>query len=277
MTDRSSGPAGRHPEQRRHDQRPDVDDEHRRLHVERGRRAAARHHLARASSCARLSRTLTTLEHMERYGDTGQYYNWYDHRTGAKLTDWPPKPDHEFHPILSSVDNGWLAVGPEDRARTASRPLRSRARRALRRDGLRLLLPARRQPGAVPLPARTTPPPRPAATTPSSARAGSSTTSASRAASCRRRSTTAAGAPSRTPATTPSRRPSRSGRGAHYFGVDVFEGAYPYNGTRLVPVVGRLDVRGADARPVRPGGELGAATAGARTTRSRWTRRSTTA
>lgn len=59
----------------------------------------------------RLSRTLTTLEHMERYADTGQYYNWYDHRTGEKLTYWPPKPSDEFHPILSSVDNGWLAVG----------------------------------------------------------------------------------------------------------------------------------------------------------------------
>jgi hypothetical protein len=59
----------------------------------------------------RLSRTLTTLEHMERYRDTGQYYNWYDHRDGAKLTSWPPKPTDEFHPILSSVDNGWLAVG----------------------------------------------------------------------------------------------------------------------------------------------------------------------
>src|SRR6476661_1591660 len=59
----------------------------------------------------RLVRTLTSLEHMERYGDTGQYYNWYDHRTGAKLTDWPPKHDPNFHPILSSVDNGWLAVG----------------------------------------------------------------------------------------------------------------------------------------------------------------------
>src|SRR4051812_15420951 len=58
----------------------------------------------------RLSRTLTTLEHMERYADTGQYYNWYDHRTGAKLTEWPPTHD-PIHPILSSVDNGWLAVG----------------------------------------------------------------------------------------------------------------------------------------------------------------------
>jgi hypothetical protein len=60
---------------------------------------------------ARLSRTIATLEHMERFGDTGQFYNWYDHRTGAKLTSWPPAPADEFHPILSSVDNGWLAVG----------------------------------------------------------------------------------------------------------------------------------------------------------------------
>ena len=58
----------------------------------------------------RLSRTVSTLEHMERYGDTGQFYNWYDHRTGAKLTAWP-EPAQDFHPILSSVDNAWLAVG----------------------------------------------------------------------------------------------------------------------------------------------------------------------
>jgi hypothetical protein len=60
---------------------------------------------------ARLTKTITSLEHMERYGDTGQFYNWYDHTTGAKLTAWPPDPSQEFHPILSSVDNGWLAVG----------------------------------------------------------------------------------------------------------------------------------------------------------------------
>jgi putative glucoamylase/uncharacterized protein DUF3131 len=64
-----------------------------------------------AELTARLTKTITTLEHMERFGDTGQYYNWYDHRTGAKLTSWPPSPSDEFHPILSSVDNGWLAVG----------------------------------------------------------------------------------------------------------------------------------------------------------------------
>jgi hypothetical protein len=60
---------------------------------------------------ARLSTTLSTLKRMERYKHTGQYYNWYDHRTGAKLTYWPPSPTDVFHPILSSVDNGWLAVG----------------------------------------------------------------------------------------------------------------------------------------------------------------------
>jgi Putative glucoamylase/Protein of unknown function (DUF3131) len=67
--------------------------------------------ISRRELVARLDRTLTTLASMERYGDTGQFYNWYDHRTGAKLTAWPPDPSQEFHPILSSVDNGWLAVG----------------------------------------------------------------------------------------------------------------------------------------------------------------------
>src|SRR6478735_10305495 len=59
---------------------------------------------------ARLTKTITTLEHMERYADTGQYYNWYDHRTGAKLTVWPPT-GAPLVPYLSSVDNGWLATG----------------------------------------------------------------------------------------------------------------------------------------------------------------------
>jgi hypothetical protein len=58
----------------------------------------------------RMDRTLTTLGHMERYGSTGQFYNWYDHTTGAKLTVWPPTAA-PLTPILSSVDNAWLAVG----------------------------------------------------------------------------------------------------------------------------------------------------------------------
>ena len=59
---------------------------------------------------ARLSKTLTTLEHMERHAPSGQFYNWYDHRDGAKLTTWPPTGE-PLDPILSSVDNAWLATG----------------------------------------------------------------------------------------------------------------------------------------------------------------------
>ena len=37
----------------------------------------------------RLDRTLHSLETMERHQPSGQFYNWYDHTTGAKLTVWP--------------------------------------------------------------------------------------------------------------------------------------------------------------------------------------------
>ncbi|HWN26224.1 MAG TPA: glucoamylase family protein, partial [Actinomycetospora sp.] len=46
----------------------------------------------------------------ERHGPSGQFYNWYDHTDGSKLTVWPPTGEPRT-PILSSVDNGWLAVG----------------------------------------------------------------------------------------------------------------------------------------------------------------------
>ena len=82
--------------------------------------------ISRRELVARLSRTIATLERMERYRDTGQFYNWYDHRTGAKLEAWPPRPQDEFHPILSSVDNGWLAVGLKIVARSVP-PLSRRA------------------------------------------------------------------------------------------------------------------------------------------------------
>jgi hypothetical protein len=66
--------------------------------------------IRRSELVSRLRRTIATLEGMERYADTGQFYNWYDHRTGEKLTVWPPSGEpHE--PRISSVDNGWLAVG----------------------------------------------------------------------------------------------------------------------------------------------------------------------
>jgi hypothetical protein len=66
--------------------------------------------IGRGELVRRLDRTLSTLERMERHQPSGQFYNWYDHRTGAKLTTWPPTGE-PLTPILSSVDNGWLATG----------------------------------------------------------------------------------------------------------------------------------------------------------------------
>jgi Putative glucoamylase/Protein of unknown function (DUF3131) len=66
--------------------------------------------ISHAEVVDRLSKTVGTLEQMERHQPDGQYYNWYDHRTGEKLTYWPPTGE-SLDPILSSVDNGWLATG----------------------------------------------------------------------------------------------------------------------------------------------------------------------
>jgi hypothetical protein len=63
-----------------------------------------------AEALGRLRTTIGTLERMERHEPSGQFYNWYDHRDGAKLTRWPPTGE-PLTPILSSVDNGWLATG----------------------------------------------------------------------------------------------------------------------------------------------------------------------
>jgi hypothetical protein len=57
----------------------------------------------------RLETTLGSLETMERHEPSGQYFNWYDHHTGEVLTVWPSSGD-PLTPILSSVDNGWLAA-----------------------------------------------------------------------------------------------------------------------------------------------------------------------
>ena len=59
----------------------------------------------------RISKTLTTLEGMERHEPSGQFWNWYSPRTGAKLTTWPEPPNNPVVPFASSVDNGWLASG----------------------------------------------------------------------------------------------------------------------------------------------------------------------
>jgi len=66
--------------------------------------------IGHAEAVTRLTQTLTTLDGMERHAPSGQFYNWYDHHTGAKLTVWPATQE-PLTPILSSVDNGWLAAG----------------------------------------------------------------------------------------------------------------------------------------------------------------------
>src|SRR5207253_2724274 len=50
-----------------------------------------------------------TRNTLERHAPSGQFFNWYDHTTGQVLTMWPPS-GAPLTPILSSVDNGWLAT-----------------------------------------------------------------------------------------------------------------------------------------------------------------------
>src|SRR5215216_7171234 len=68
------------------------------------------HIIKHDEAVARLDRTLHSLETMERHQPSGQFYNWYDHTNGKVLTVWPPTGE-PVTPILSSVDNGWLATG----------------------------------------------------------------------------------------------------------------------------------------------------------------------
>ena len=58
----------------------------------------------------RIAKTLETLSNLEHHEWSGQFYNWYDPQTGQKLTTWPADGS-TVYPFLSSVDNGWLAVG----------------------------------------------------------------------------------------------------------------------------------------------------------------------
>ena len=143
--------------------------------------------IRRSELVARLRRTVTTLEGLERHEPSGQFYNWYDHRTGEKITVWPPSGEpHE--PRLSSVDNGWLAVGLKIVAERV--PELSRRAEAIydsmdfgfyyARTATRCCSTMSPRPGG-----------RPAATTRSSARAGSPPTSGSRRARCRTGSTSA--------------------------------------------------------------------------------------
>jgi len=56
---------------------------------------------------SRIAVTLRTLATLER--SHGQFYNWYDPDTGARLRIWPVNGSPVYG-FLSTVDNGWLAT-----------------------------------------------------------------------------------------------------------------------------------------------------------------------
>jgi hypothetical protein len=66
--------------------------------------------ISRKEAVARIEVTLDSLERMERHEPSGQYFNWYDPETLAKLTVFPTDGG-TVYPFASSVDNGWLASG----------------------------------------------------------------------------------------------------------------------------------------------------------------------
>jgi hypothetical protein len=68
--------------------------------------------ISRREERSRIARTLATLPKLEKHEPSGMFYNWYDPKTGAKLTTWPENGD-PVYPFLSSVDNGWLATALE--------------------------------------------------------------------------------------------------------------------------------------------------------------------
>jgi hypothetical protein len=67
-----------------------------------------------AEETSRVRQTLTTMEGLEIHEPSGMFYNWYDPKTGAKLTEWPELNaeggHNKVYPFLSSVDNAWLAT-----------------------------------------------------------------------------------------------------------------------------------------------------------------------
>ena len=63
--------------------------------------------IGRREATARMARTLATLAHMER-GPSGQFFNWYDPATGARLTTWPA----DGSPLFPSCPRSTTAGSP---------------------------------------------------------------------------------------------------------------------------------------------------------------------
>lgn len=57
----------------------------------------------------RISRTLDSLEQMERHEPSGMYVNWYDPHDGSIVRSWP-EDGEPVTPFVSSVDMGWLGA-----------------------------------------------------------------------------------------------------------------------------------------------------------------------
>jgi hypothetical protein len=66
----------------------------------------------RQEAYERMSQTLDTVAQLERHEDSGMFYNWYDPETLEVLHVWPDDGS-TVYPFLSSVDNGWLAAALE--------------------------------------------------------------------------------------------------------------------------------------------------------------------
>ena len=228
-----------------------------------------------AEAVDRLEVTLGSLETMERHEPSGQYYNWYDHHTGAKLTAWPPTgaPAHA-HPVLGrqrlARDRpARRSRRRSPRSRIAPRPCSTRMDFGFyyRPDGQPDRVPCRARHGRVAVLLRHHRQREPdrhlhrhrqgraaregvlrrLADVPRHLRLELAGDQAAR-----RR-------PGPTSASTCSRVPTRT------------------TALRVVPGLGRQHVRGADAGPVRPRGRWGDRRAGRSTTRSRSRPRSTTA
>ena len=218
--------------------------------------------IGRRELVARLKRTVGTLERMERH-ESGQYFNWYDHRTGEKLTTWPPTGARSSRSCPPSTTAGsppgcaWSSAACRS---CASAPGRSTAAwtsaSTTGPEENRILFHIAPSTGEAPCCYDTIV---------SESRIASYIGIAKRELPAKHYFGAWRTFPDSCEHADKETRPLGFDR--TYLGVDVFEGAYPYAGTRVTPVMGREHVRGADARAVRPRGALGAGQLARSTTR----------
>ena len=221
----------------------------------------------------RVETTIASLEGMEIHEPSGQYFNWYDHRDGSKLTTWPSTGD-PLIPHLSSVDNGWLATGlrivrnavPEVADRAGALYDRMDFGFYYRPDRNQILFHYAPSTGDAPCCYDTIV---------SESRIASYIGIAEEQIPPRHYFGAWRTFPDSCDWSWQEQRPY--GDTQEYFGETVFEGAYPYDETMVVPGLGGRRVQGTSiADPVRARGENWAPPVGASIIRSRSTPRCTT-